>query len=228
MIPMELDSTLAMISNTFSAPNECCEYTAMITSRRMNIPPAASNVHFREDAVSLFPDCIFGKSCDIPTTHHPRISVVTVVDTACTAYGELMSISSMEAPTVPNRYPRMFDMMMTAAVNSILRFFRKQTSSTMVIVSSVSRSSSSMPARRQLNATTACRSANEWMIHMGFMLEKDAICLHFDAEGSNFISKKRQFIGFFSQFVTRNSHLLYIIVTFANLYTPITYNQNIK
>ena len=103
MIPIELDSTLPVSSNTFSAPNECCEYTAMITSLRMNSPPAASSVHFREDAVNLFPDCIFGKSCDIPTTHHPSISVVTAVDTACTAYGELMSISSMEAPTVPNR-----------------------------------------------------------------------------------------------------------------------------
>ena len=200
----------------------------MMTSRRMNIPAAANRVHLRDEAVSLLPDCIFGKSFEMPTTHHPRISVVTAVDTACTAYGELMSISSIEAPIVPNRYPRMFDMMMTAAVNSTLRFFLKQTSSTMVIVSSVSSSSSSIPASRQLNATTACRSANEWMIHIGLILEKEGICLHFDAEDSKFISKKRQFIGFFSQFVTRNSHLLYIIVTFANLYTPITYNQNIK
>ena len=122
----------------------------------------------------------------------------------------------------------MFDMMMTAAVNSMLRFFRKHTSSTIAMVSSVSSSSSSIPASRQLNATTACRSANEWMIHIGLILEKEGICLHFDAEDSKFILKKRQFIGFFSQFVTRNSHLLYIIVTFANLYTPITYNQNIK
>ena len=128
---------------------------------RTNIPAAASKVHLRVDDDSLLADSerILGKSLESPTTHQPRISVVTAVDMAWTAYGCLMSCSNIVAPRVPRRYPRMLDMMMTAAVNSMLRFFLKQTSRTIVIVSIVSRSSSSILASLQLSATTACRMA---------------------------------------------------------------------
>ena len=103
MIPTELDNTFDVSSKTFSASNDCCEYMDMIANRRANIPAAASRVHLSDDDVSLLPDFILGKSFEMPTTHHPRISVVTAVETACAAYGELMNMSRIEAPTVPKR-----------------------------------------------------------------------------------------------------------------------------
>ena len=71
----------------------------------MNIPPAARSVHLMDESDILLPESerILGKSFDSPTTHHPRISVVMTVDTACTAYAELINPSRMDAPTVPNR-----------------------------------------------------------------------------------------------------------------------------
>ena len=145
----------------------------MMISRRTNTPPAASKVHFRDAMESLLPesDIIFGNSLEIPTTHHPRISVVIVVDTAWTTYGVLMNFSRRKAPSVPNRYPKMLATMIIAAVNSMFRFFLKHTSKTIVIVSRVSNSSSSIPAILQLKATTACRMAKKWIIHAGFILE---------------------------------------------------------
>ena len=149
----------------------------IMASRRMNIPPAASKVHFRDDDERLLPDSdlIFGNSLNMPKMHHPRISVVIMVDTTCAMYGLLMIGFRIEAPTVPKRYPRMLAMMTIAAVNSILRLFRKHIRRTIVMVSKVSRSSSSMPAILQLSATTACISANEWMIQLVFILEKTDI-----------------------------------------------------
>jgi hypothetical protein len=145
----------------------------------MKTPAAARRIHFSDEDDNLLPetDCCFGKSLDVPTTHHPRISVVIAVDTAWIAYGWLMTLLSSSAPTVPNRYPIILTMIITDAVNSMLRFFLKQTSSAIVMVSMVSSSSSSMPAMRQLKATTACSKAKEWMIHCGFILEKADICL---------------------------------------------------
>ena len=136
-------------------------------SRRIKTPAAASRIHFRDDEDNLLPeaDCCFGKSFEVPTTHHPRISVVMAVDTAWTAYGWLMTLFSSSAPTVPSKYPMMLTMMITEAVNSMLRFFLKHTSSAMAMVSIVSNNSSSMPAMRQLNATRACSRAKEWIIH---------------------------------------------------------------
>ena len=153
----------------------------MMANRIVKIPAAASRAHFREDDDSLLfePERILGKSLEMPTTHQPRISVVTAVDMAWTAYGFLISCSNSVAPSVPRRYPRMLAMMIIAAVNSMLRFFLKQTSSTIAIVSIVRSSSSSIPANLQQRATTACRMAKVWMMNDGFIFENTDIFLFF-------------------------------------------------
>ena len=173
IMPTEFDKTLDVNSKTVSAPCDFCERTKMIASLKMNMPPAANRVHLIDDAVSLFFESrpILGKILDAPTTHQPRISVVITVETACIAYGLRMNCSRIDAPNVPSKYPTILATMMMAAVNSMSRFLRKHTSKTIVIVSKVSNSSSSMPAILQLRATTACRTAKKWIIHVGFILE---------------------------------------------------------
>ena len=156
------DITFLTISKTCSCSKGVLGMNATMKSLSVKIPAAISRIHlmYCDDFRSVYFSAFWPKMLVIPMMLHQRISVVIIVDRQCTTYSELMKDCSTFAPNVPIRKPMMFTTMMTVAVNSIFKPIFMQMISDNAMVSTVSRSWSSIPAIRQPNATTACINAN--------------------------------------------------------------------
>ena len=88
------------------------------------------------------------------------ISVVTRVERGWMMRACLVNREKNCAQRIPEKYPRIFTMMMLEAVNSMLLSHFRQIRRAMIIVSIVRRSSSMTPVSLHVRATTACSSAN--------------------------------------------------------------------
>lgn len=166
MVAKVLDMTLPIVSNMLLCSNGTFENRMKMIILITNIPEAIMRSHFRygDDLRLFFSELLPPNILVMATMHQPIISVVSRVEMACTAYSDLMKDCSTLAPRVPRRNPMMFTMITTAAVNSILSPCFMQMMRDIAIVSMVRKSSSSMPASLQTNATQACRRAKICMI----------------------------------------------------------------
>ena len=154
----EFENTFVAVSSTLPFRNASVEKTKIMASLRTKIPHIASirDERYGESVSFCFCPLLYDEKTFVsPIRLHPRISVVKNVAKACTANGESRNLWNISAPKLPSMYPRMFTTMMLAAVNSTLRPFFRQISRAIVIVSIVSRSSSSKPAARHPKATAA-------------------------------------------------------------------------
>ena len=153
-----------IISNTPSCSRGVWERNSTMNIRIRNIPDARRRIHLRygDDLKLVVSFC--PKTLVIPMMHHPRISVVIVVERQWTRYSDCMRACKVFAPNVPIRKPRMFTMITTVAVNSVFSPILIQMIRPIAIVSTVRNSWSSMPAVRHTNATTAWSNANIWMV----------------------------------------------------------------
>ena len=158
----ELENTLVVASSMSDTPSVWLSNRIITPIRSTNTAAIALRIHFMYDSVespSSRPSSL-RNSLVKATMLQPRTSVVTAVDTACTAQGVWMNLSRISAPMFPIRYPMMLATMTLAAVNSMFSFFFRQISRTMAMVRMVRRSSSSMSASRHDRATMACSRAN--------------------------------------------------------------------
>ena len=162
----ELVMNFLIISNTLSCSIGVWSRNSTMNIRIRNIPDASSRIHLRygDDLKLMASSSFCPKTLVIPMMHHPRISVVTVVERQWTRYSESMRTCSVFAPNVPIRKPSMFTMITTVAVNSVFSPIFMQMIRAIAIVSTVRSSWSSIPDVRQTKATTAWSKANIWMV----------------------------------------------------------------
>ena len=83
---------LRIVLKMISCSTTVWDMIATIRSLRTNIPEATTNIHFMYGEDLRYSVCasFWLNIFVVPSMHHPRISVVMIVERQCTAYGDAM------------------------------------------------------------------------------------------------------------------------------------------